>query len=44
VPIDLAGARRPLAAWVRGVNALLPRTLAVIWAREVGGQEDEAAA
>jgi len=30
------GARRPLTAWVRGVNALLPRTLAVIWAREVG--------
>jgi tRNA pseudouridine38-40 synthase len=29
------GARRPLTAWVRGVNALLPRTLAVIWAREV---------
>ena len=28
-------ARRPLTAWVRGVNALLPRTIAVTWAREV---------
>jgi tRNA pseudouridine38-40 synthase len=26
---------RPLTAWVRGVNVLLPRTIAVIWAREV---------
>ena len=28
-------ARRPLTAWVRGVNTLLPRTIAVTWAREV---------
>jgi tRNA pseudouridine38-40 synthase len=28
-------ARRPLTAWVRGVNTLLPRTVAVQWAREV---------
>ena len=28
-------AQRPLTAWVRGVNALLPRTVAVTWAREV---------
>ncbi len=28
-------ARRPLTAWVRGVNALLPRTIAVTWARQV---------
>jgi tRNA pseudouridine38-40 synthase len=28
-------ARRPLTAWVRGANALLPRTIAVTWAREV---------
>ena len=26
---------RPQTAWVRGVNALLPRTVAVQWAREV---------
>ena len=28
-------AQRPHTAWVRGVNTLLPRTLAVTWAREV---------
>jgi tRNA pseudouridine38-40 synthase len=28
-------ARRPLTAWVRGVNTLLPPTVAVQWAREV---------
>ncbi len=28
-------ARRPLAAWVRGANALLPESIAVQWAREV---------
>ena len=28
-------ARRPLTAWVRGVNALLPKSIAVRWAREV---------
>lgn len=28
-------ARRPLTAWVRGVNACLPDTIAVKWAREV---------
>ena len=26
---------RPLTAWVRGVNALLPQTVAVLWAQEV---------
>jgi tRNA pseudouridine38-40 synthase len=26
---------RPLTAWVRGVNALLPDAMAVLWAREV---------
>jgi tRNA pseudouridine38-40 synthase len=31
------GARRPLSAWTRGVNALLPRSIAVTWAREVSG-------
>jgi tRNA pseudouridine38-40 synthase len=30
-----AGAPRPESAWVRGVNALLPDTVAVQWAREV---------
>lgn len=30
-------ARRPLTAWVRGTNALLPGALAVTWAREVDG-------
>jgi len=29
-------ARRPLTAWVRGVNTLLPDSIAVRWAREVG--------
>ena len=29
------GARRPLTAWVRGVNMLLPKTIAVHWARGV---------
>lgn len=28
-------AQRPLSAWVRGVNTLLPRTIAVTWARPV---------
>lgn len=28
-------ARRPLTAWVRGVNARLPRSIAVKWSREV---------
>ena len=28
-------AARPLTAWVRGVNALLPKSIAVRWAREV---------
>lgn len=28
-------ARRPLSAWVRGVNGRLPRTVAVQWAQEV---------
>jgi tRNA pseudouridine38-40 synthase len=28
-------ARRPIAAWVRGVNALLPHSIAVTWSREV---------
>jgi len=30
-------AQRPLSAWVRGVNALLPKSIAVQWAREVSG-------
>jgi len=29
-------AARPMTAWVRGVNTLLPRTVAVTWARAVG--------
>jgi tRNA pseudouridine38-40 synthase len=29
-------AQRPDSAWVRGVNALLPPALAVVWARPVG--------
>ena len=29
-------ARRPSSAWVRGVNASLPASLAVIWAQEAG--------
>ncbi len=28
-------ARRPLSAWVRGVNALLPESVAVLWAHPV---------
>jgi tRNA pseudouridine38-40 synthase len=28
-------AKRPLSAWVRGANALLPESLAVLWAHEV---------
>lgn len=28
-------ARRPLTAWVRGVNSFLPDPIAVLWAREV---------
>ena len=28
-------AERPLTAWVRGVNALLPRSIAVLWAHPV---------
>lgn len=31
-------ADRPLNAWVRGVNALTPATLAVTWARAVGDE------
>ncbi|OWY40576.1 tRNA pseudouridine(38-40) synthase TruA [Xenophilus sp. AP218F] len=31
-------ATRPLNAWVRGVNALLPAEIAVVWAREVGDE------
>ena len=34
VHFDVA-ARRPESAWVRGVNALLPESVAVQWAREV---------
>src|SRR5438128_472609 len=30
-----AGAERPASAWVRGVNALLPESAAVLWSREV---------
>ena len=30
--------RRPMTAWVRGVNALLPAEIAVLWAREVSGE------
>jgi tRNA pseudouridine38-40 synthase len=29
---------RPESAWVRGVNALLPASVAVLWAREVGAE------
>jgi tRNA pseudouridine38-40 synthase len=32
------GAQRPLSAWVRGVNALLPDSVAVLWARPVDGE------
>ena len=31
-------AQRPLTAWVRGVNSLLPRSCGVLWAREVAPQ------
>lgn len=31
-------AQRPLSAWVRGVNAVLPERMAVIWAQEVGAE------
>ncbi len=31
-------AQRPLTAWVRGVNALLPATLAMRWAQPVAGE------
>ena len=31
-----SAAQRPLGAWVRGVNTLLPESIAVLWAREVG--------
>ncbi|MFN9491367.1 MAG: tRNA pseudouridine(38-40) synthase TruA [Betaproteobacteria bacterium] len=30
------GVERPASAWVRGVNALLPPAIAVIWAKPVG--------
>jgi tRNA pseudouridine38-40 synthase len=29
-------AARPLSAWVRGVNAFLPESIAVLWAHQVG--------
>ena len=31
-------AERPESAWVRGVNSHLPDSIAVLWAREVGGE------
>jgi tRNA pseudouridine38-40 synthase len=31
-------AARPMTAWVRGVNAHLPDSVAVLWAHEVGGE------
>jgi tRNA pseudouridine38-40 synthase len=31
-------AARPLTAWVRGVNAFLPESIAVLWAREVDAE------
>ena len=31
-------ARRPVSAWIRGVNALLPDDIAVLWAAEVSGE------
>lgn len=31
-------AKRPASAWVRGVNALLPDALAVLWSHEVAGE------
>jgi tRNA pseudouridine38-40 synthase len=33
-----ASAERPLTAWTRGANALLPDQVAVVWAREVDGR------
>ena len=32
------GAARPDSAWVRGVNAFLPESVAVLWARPVDGE------
>jgi tRNA pseudouridine38-40 synthase len=32
------GASRPPRAWVRGVNSLLPETVAVLWSREVSAE------
>ena len=32
------GAERPLVAWVRGTNALLPAAVAVTWSRVVSGE------
>lgn len=32
------GASRPLSAWVRGVNALLPHSIAVLWAHTVSDE------
>jgi tRNA pseudouridine38-40 synthase len=37
VHFDVA-TERPLTAWVRGVNALLPPAVAVLWAQEVGAE------
>src|SRR5438874_6168946 len=31
------GAERPDSAWVRGVNAMLPESIAVLWAHRVPG-------
>lgn len=31
-------AQRPASAWIRGVNALLPNDIAVLWAAEVSGE------
>src|SRR6185436_13586303 len=31
-------AARPASAWVRGVNALLPDSVAVLWSREVDAE------
>jgi tRNA pseudouridine38-40 synthase len=31
-------AKRPVSAWVRGVNALLPDAMAVLWSQEVAGE------
>ena len=32
------GAKRPVTAWVRGVNSFLPEGVAVLWAREMDDQ------